>query len=100
MMKKMCGVHKVAWVLLLVGGLNWLLVGLLQRDLFGLLGMNGGVLARAVYILVGISAVAMLGLGKCCMKDGCKCDDKDCSHCDDKGADKPKAPEAPAQPKM
>jgi len=101
MMKKMCGVHKAAWVLLLVGGANWLLVGLFQKDLFVLLGLGmGSIVARAVYVLVGLSALSMLGLGKCCVKDGgCKCDAKDCSHCDDKGMEKPKAPEAP-QPKM
>ncbi|HTK04880.1 MAG TPA: DUF378 domain-containing protein [Candidatus Eisenbacteria bacterium] len=102
MMKKMCGVHKAAWVLLLVGGVNWLLVGLLQKDLFVLLGLGmSSVVARAVYVLVGVSALSMLGLGKCCMKDGmCKCGDKDCSHCGDKGMDKSKMPDAPAQPKM
>lgn len=75
----MCGVHKVAWALLLVGGLNWLLVGLLQKDLFVLLGLGmGSVLARAVYVLVGVSALSMLGLKKCCMKSGCDCGSKDC----------------------
>ncbi|MBP9864467.1 DUF378 domain-containing protein, partial [Patescibacteria group bacterium] len=29
----MCNAHKVAWVLLIVGGLNWGLVGLLKFDL-------------------------------------------------------------------
>ncbi|MEY4745312.1 MAG: hypothetical protein RL272_1257 [Candidatus Parcubacteria bacterium] len=71
MMKKMCGVHKVAWALLLVGGVNWLLVGLLEKDLFVLLGLGmASVLARAAYILVGLSALSMLGVCKCCMTCG------------------------------
>jgi len=98
MMKKMCGVHKVAWVLLLVGGFNWLLVGLLGKDLFVLLGLGmGSLFARAVYILVGASALSMLGLGKCCMKDGmCKCGEKGCPECD-KGMMEKKLPEPPKQ---
>ena|SRR5688572_27796831 len=93
MMKKMCGVHKVAWVLLLVGGANWLLVGLMQKDLFGLLGMSmSSVPARAVYVLVGLSAVAMLGLKKCCVK--CDCGDKECADCGKK-SEMPKAAEPP-----
>lgn len=91
MMKKMCGVHKVAWVLLMVGGLNWLLVGLLGQDLFDLLGLGMmSMISRVVYILVGVSALSMLGLGKCCAK--CDCSDKDCAHC----AVKSDAPAAPA----
>ena len=32
-MGKMCNAHKVAWVLLIVGGLNWGLIGLLDFNL-------------------------------------------------------------------
>lgn len=93
MTNKMCGLHKVAWVLLLVGGANWLLVGLLQKDLFGLLGMGmDSVAARAVYVLVGLSAVMMLAMKKCCGK--CACGDKECADCG-----KPAAPKAPEPPK-
>ncbi len=70
MMKKMCGVHKAAWVLLLVGGLNWGLVGLFDVDLVKWLLGAWPLVVRIVYVLVGASAVAMLGIGKCCMKEG------------------------------
>ncbi len=80
-MKKMCNVHKVAWCLLLIGGLNWLLVGIFQTDLFAMLGLGGGLVARAVYVLVGLSAVSMLGIKKCCMKDSCTCGEKGCEEC-------------------
>lgn len=50
-------VNAVAFVLLVIGGLNWLLVGAFNYDLVaGLLGA-GSVLAKVVYILVGISAI-------------------------------------------
>jgi uncharacterized membrane protein YuzA (DUF378 family) len=69
-MKGICALHKAAWVLVIVGGLNWGLVGLADYDLVAsLLGAVPG-LARAVYILVGVSALAMLAAGKCCMKGG------------------------------
>ncbi len=47
----------VALVLVIVGGLNWGLVGILGLDLVGALFGYMTVLARVVYVLVGLSAV-------------------------------------------
>lgn len=45
-------------VLLVVGGLNWGLVGLFQFDLVAaIFGGQAGALARLVYTLVGLAAV-------------------------------------------
>ena len=44
-------------ILLIVGGLNWGLVGLFSFDLVAALFGPGSALARLVYILVGLSAV-------------------------------------------
>ena len=44
-------------MLLVVGGLNWGLVGLLNFDLVAALFGSGSGLARVVYALVGLSAV-------------------------------------------
>ncbi|MFY9493255.1 MAG: DUF378 domain-containing protein [Minisyncoccia bacterium] len=53
----MKSLHKVAFILLVLGGLNWLLVGLFGWDISRWLGgMDSGV-AKVVYILVGLSAV-------------------------------------------
>lgn len=50
--------HMVAFLLLVVGGLNWLSVGLFQMDLVAsLLGGMSSMLAKAVYVLVGVAAV-------------------------------------------
>jgi uncharacterized membrane protein YuzA (DUF378 family) len=46
----------VALVLLVVGGLNWGLVGLLNFDLVAALMGPQSVLSRLVYTLVGVSA--------------------------------------------
>lgn len=47
----------VAAVLLVVGGLNWGLVGLAQFDLVDALFGSVPALARTVYVLVGLAAV-------------------------------------------
>jgi len=73
MMGKMCGAHKVGWVLLIIGGLNWGLVGInADWNVVHLLLGSWMWLERLVYILVGISAVMMLGVCKCCMDCTCK----------------------------
>lgn len=49
---------KIALILLVIGGVNWGLVGIFEFDLVAwLLGGAGSLAARAVYILVAISAV-------------------------------------------
>ena len=54
----MKALHMTAWVLVIIGGLNWLLVGLFGRDLFSFLGMDmTSIVPKIVYILVGLSAV-------------------------------------------
>ncbi len=48
----------LAAVLLVVGGLNWGLVGFFQFDLVGaIFGGQGAGLSRLVYALVGLTAV-------------------------------------------
>ena len=61
---KMKTVHIIAWILLIVGGLNWALVGLFEFDLvasiFGNEFGTTSTLSSIVYILVGLSAVLEL----------------------------------------
>lgn len=53
----------VSLVLLIVGGLNWLLVGLFEWDLVaGLFGGMDSPIAKVVYILVGLAAIYSLTL--------------------------------------
>lgn len=49
--------HKVTFILLVIGGLNWLLVGLLGWDIGMLFGGQGAIISRIIYILVGLSAI-------------------------------------------
>lgn len=49
--------HMIAFILLIVGGLNWLLVGLFGWDVGALFGGMDTLISRLVYILVGLSAI-------------------------------------------
>jgi uncharacterized membrane protein YuzA (DUF378 family) len=50
----------IALILLIIGGLNWMLVGLFEFDLVAALFGEMTVLARIVYILVGVAAIYAL----------------------------------------
>ena len=53
----------VALILVVVGAVNWGLVGLFQFDLVAtLFGGQAAPLSRIVYALVGISGIALMGL--------------------------------------
>ncbi|MES2314576.1 MAG: DUF378 domain-containing protein [Patescibacteria group bacterium] len=69
--------HAIAFILVIIGGLNWLLVGLFNLDVVMYLGV---VIAKIVYILVGLSAIYLVVTHK-----------KDCKNCS------VSAPAAPAQ---
>ncbi len=54
---------KIALLLLIIGGLNWGLVGIFQFDLVAwAFGGSAGVISRIVYVLVAISAVWCISL--------------------------------------
>ncbi|MBP9701477.1 MAG: DUF378 domain-containing protein [Candidatus Pacebacteria bacterium] len=58
--------HKIAFVLLVIGGLNWLLIGVFN---WGVGMVLGTVLARIVYTLVGLSAIFLVVTHKKSCKD-------------------------------
>lgn len=63
----MKALHAVAFILVIIGGLNWLLVGVANLDVVMYLGAT---LAKIVYILVGLSALYLIFTHK-----------KDCKNC-------------------
>jgi uncharacterized membrane protein YuzA (DUF378 family) len=65
----MKAVHVIAWILLVIGGLNWLLVGI-NAD-WNVVGMLPETVARIIYVLVGLSAIVSIFTHK---RD-CKCCD-------------------------
>ncbi|MCS7045519.1 MAG: DUF378 domain-containing protein [Gemmataceae bacterium] len=53
----------VAFVLVVVGAVNWGLVGLAQFDLVAtLFGGSASIVSRAVYSLVGVAGLLLVGL--------------------------------------
>lgn len=49
--------NSVTLLLLIVGGLNWLLVGFLDFDLVAAIFGEMSAISRVVYVLVGLSAL-------------------------------------------
>ncbi len=47
----------IIWTLLVIGGLNWGLVGILNFDLVAAIFGDMSVLSRIVYTLVGLAAI-------------------------------------------
>ncbi len=50
----------IALILLIVGGLNWGLVGLFSFDLVAAIFGPMSIISRIVYILVGLSAIYLI----------------------------------------
>jgi uncharacterized membrane protein YuzA (DUF378 family) len=65
----MKALHMVAFALLLVGGLNWGLVGLFKYNLVEMIFGMDSALTMLVYVLVGASAVyiGLTHMGDCKM---------------------------------
>lgn len=59
-MNKLNGLDITALLLSIIGGINWLLVGLAQFDVVAELFGVASVISRIVYILVGLSGVYLL----------------------------------------
>jgi uncharacterized membrane protein YuzA (DUF378 family) len=53
----MKALHAIAFILVIIGGLNWLLVGVGVGDVVAYLGV---VVAKIIYILVGLSALLLI----------------------------------------
>ncbi len=57
-------VHMITFLLLVVGGLNWLLIGVADLNLVLMIFGGMPMIEKAVYILVGLSAVYELIIHK------------------------------------
>ena len=56
----MGALNKITLLLLIIGGLNWGLVGLFDFDLVAAIFGEMSVISRIVYVLVGVSALAQI----------------------------------------
>ncbi|MBI2109250.1 MAG: DUF378 domain-containing protein [Parcubacteria group bacterium] len=66
--------HKVTFLLLVIGGLNWLLWGAIGWEVGQLFGGMDAVVSRVIYVLVGLSALYELATHF-----------KNCKDCESKG---------------
>lgn len=49
--------HMVAFIILVIGGLNWLLFGVFGWEIGTLLGGMSAIVPRVIYVLVGLAAI-------------------------------------------
>ncbi len=55
-------IDNISLTLVIIGALNWLLIGVFRFDLVAFLFGNMSLLARIVYILVGLCGLYLLSL--------------------------------------
>lgn len=70
--------HVILFTLLVIGGFNWLLVGLFGWDIGMIFGGQDAGLSRIIYILVGLSAFYLSFSHR-----------SDCKHCESKTMSNP-----------
>lgn len=56
----MKSIYSIAMVLLIIGGINWGLVGLFGLDLVAVIFGDMSAFSRLIYSLVGVSAIIVL----------------------------------------
>lgn len=54
--------YYIALTLVIIGALNWLLIGLFEFDLVATIFGNMSIVSRIIYTLVGISGLISIGL--------------------------------------
>ena len=58
-MKNLVVLDWICWVLVIIGALNWGLIGFLNFNLVGAI-FGAGMIARIIYALVGLAAIYMI----------------------------------------
>lgn len=61
-MSKLGTLDWIALILVIVGGLNWGLVGIFKFDLVAAIFGEMGIISRIVYTLVGLSAIYLAAM--------------------------------------
>ncbi|GBE16350.1 hypothetical protein BMS3Abin15_00164 [bacterium BMS3Abin15] len=56
--------HKLTFVILVIGGINWLLLGLIGWEVGQLFGGSGAIVSKIIYIIIGLSAIYELATHK------------------------------------
>lgn len=66
MKEKCCGAHAVSSALVIIGALNWGLIGVVKFNLVTALVGRWPIGERIVYVLVGLAALMLLTQSRCC----------------------------------
>ncbi|MBD3282641.1 MAG: DUF378 domain-containing protein [Candidatus Portnoybacteria bacterium] len=61
-MNKLSAIDWIAIILLIIGGVNWGLVGLFSFDLVATIFGDMSTIARVIYVVVGLSGLWVLGI--------------------------------------
>jgi len=61
-MNKLTVLDIVAFILVIIGGLNWLLVGLFSLDLVSYIFGGMSTFSRLIYVLVGLAALYIIAV--------------------------------------
>lgn len=77
MKSKTCIFDMIAWILIIIGGINWGLVGAFNFNWVTFLFGDMSMVSRIIYDLVGLAAlyglVFITRKHLCCKKDGASC---------------------------
>jgi len=65
----MKALHTIAFILVIIGGLNWLVAGIANWDIGLLFGDVGNTISRVVYIVIGVAAIYLVLTHKKSCKD-------------------------------
>ena len=55
-------IQKILLAVTIIGGINWLLIGVFDFNLVSFIFMQNAIASRIIYVLVGISALVTIAL--------------------------------------
>lgn len=55
-------IYYIALTLVIIGAINWLLIGLFELDLVATIFGSMSILSRIIYTLVGVAGIVSIGL--------------------------------------
>lgn len=55
-------IQKILLAITIIGGINWLLIGVFDFNLVSFIFMENAIASRVIYVLVGISALVTIAL--------------------------------------
>ena len=59
---KLSIIQKILLAVTIIGGINWLLIGVFDFNLVSFIFMQNAIASRIIYVLVGISALVTIAL--------------------------------------